>query len=51
MTKYIWPAIIGALAAIFVALIQFVVAPIVTQQQLTDAKEKRGQASYLLFKR
>lgn len=43
MTKYIWPAIIGALAAIFVALIQFVVAPIVTQQQLTDAKVELRQ--------
>lgn len=43
MTKYIWPAIIGALAAIFVALIQFVVAPIATQQQLTDAKVELRQ--------
>lgn len=38
MSKIIWPAIIGALSAVAVALIQFVVAPMVTQQQLTEAK-------------
>lgn len=44
MLKYVWPAIIGAIAAIIVAVVQYIVAPLVTQQQLQavqgELKEK-----------
>lgn len=35
--RYIWPAIIGGIAAIAVAMIQYIVAPLVTQGQLSAA--------------
>lgn len=39
MGRYIWPAVIGAIAAVLVAVIQYVVAPLVTQAQLKAAVE------------
>jgi hypothetical protein len=37
MSNVIWPAVIGAISALSVSIIQFVVAPLVTQSDLKSA--------------